>query len=83
MTAEMGAIDKPECCEACQFETGALTRYDKYRNFPEKEEFKWLCEICASTMAGTAYEYPDQYPNREVMFMMAWCTNRILAAIDD
>lgn len=75
--------DKPEECECCQFVTTELKPYDAHRNFPKQmDEKKWLCLLCASTLAGNAHEYPEQYAG-EVVTLKTICFvgNTILAAI--
>ncbi len=45
-----------------------------------EEEPSFLCKICSSTPAGSAHNYPTQYPGGTwgLMKMMAACTNMIL-----
>ena len=54
---------KPESCEACYFETSALTAY-RLNGMPgtaDPERRKWLCDLCASTETGRIIEYPRQF----------------------
>ena len=44
----------------------------------------WLCSLCRSTLAGVAYEYPEQYPGQEVALRtICYIGNVILEAIED
>ena len=69
---------KPEACYACGFETSELNDY-KTSNMPE-EESMWLCGLCASTMSGTAYQYPNNFPDRsaDVIHTICYVGNLIL-----
>jgi len=77
--------EKPDECECCGFKTEAITAYRTNRNFPKGPcPDKWLCNLCASTMAGTAHEYPEQYFEGragEVLKTICFVGNTILAAI--
>lgn len=70
---------RPEECQFCNFETEALRAYRVYRwlgsgiDTSTKETHKWLCLLCASTMAGSAQEYPEQYGNHANDFLQAIC----------
>ncbi len=69
---------KPEICQSCAYETDRL----KYYPFAlRQEEGMWLCELCASTHAGNACEYPNQYPERKTLATICYVGNVILAAI--
>lgn len=85
----MSYTDKPEECDCCQFLTDALTEYDAYARTaghgpctPEHEKARaWLCNVCASSYAGTCYSYPrnpGNYENMPMYAMIAHCTNMIL-----
>ena len=70
--------EKPEGCDSCGWETVELTFYISHgATIPEA----WLCEVCESTFAGNAYHYPRQYQNKEIMRMISYTTNMILAEI--
>ena len=84
-----GHQPKPEECECCLHETSDLTEYvnrgsrDVPFGAPEDEqEWVWFCDVCAGTVAGNAHMYPDRYPNRHVLIMIAACTNKVLDAIE-
>lgn len=64
-------MEKPEGCDSCGHETHDLKFY----------EVEWLCKVCASTSAGNASRYPQQYENADILKMLAKCTNMILDAI--
>ena len=66
-----------EYCDSCGYETDNLTTY---RDYPAEEKVR-LCNVCASTKAGNAQQYPNQYPNRDVLEMIAYTTNMILDEI--
>lgn len=84
-----GHQGKPEECDNCSWETSALTECDAYARTrghgpftpDDEKEWAWLCEVCRSTLAGNAYLYPNQYPNGDVMAVVAWGINRILAGL--
>lgn len=75
----------PEC-ECCGWETADLEEVDCYARIsglgpfsPDDEKvFAWMCRVCRSTAAGRAYQFPDHYPNADVLQMIAWSTNRIM-----
>lgn len=75
--------EKPEQCESCQFETDAIKAYRTTRNFPRGPcPDKWLCDLCASTIAGNAHEYPEQFPGtHDVVRTICFVGNAILAEI--
>jgi hypothetical protein len=63
-------------CFSCGFETDALKSYRRY-----DRDDAWLCALCASTMAGRAQKYPDQFPNRDVLQTICYVGNVILEAL--
>lgn len=71
---------KPDDCEACRFTTPNLKPHDQVNR-----KKRWLCDLCAGTMAGVAAQYPSQFPDRieEALFSVCYVGNKILAAIDD
>ena len=73
--------ERPEGCDACLHETAPLKSYAMNRNAPVFTEKKWLCYLCASTFAGVAFEYPEQYPDRKTMYSINYVGNEILLAI--
>ena len=68
-------------CESCGFEDIELEPYRMNRNFPKKIEDKVLCFVCANSMLGVAYEYPEQYKDFQVMKLIGYCTNLLLKEI--
>lgn len=72
-------------CDSCNFETPKLKFYPmRSGDINEPEVNKLLCDVCASTMAGNAYEYPRQYEGeRKTLQMLAYCTNLILQKIGE
>ena len=80
--------DEIKECESCAYPAKKLKAYRMTRNFtnPEKKQEKMLCILCASTMAGTACEYPEQYHTaHEDQILQAICFvgNAILDAIEE
>ena len=73
--------EQPDECDSCGFTTQELKAYEMYRGFPQKTQYKWLCELCASTPAGNAYEYPEQFHDRPLMQTVCYVGNAIIAAI--
>lgn len=81
-----GHRPKTEECECCGWETPDLEEVDCYARTPgagpfspdDQKEFAWMCKVCRSTMAGNSYQFPRQYPNADVLQMIAWCTNRVV-----
>jgi hypothetical protein len=72
--------EKPEECEACKFETHDLEFYEHGLGYP-KDKGHWICKICACTFSGNAHRAPHCYDQREILHMMAYCTNIILKEI--
>lgn len=78
--------EKPDDCECCQSPNVELKFYEKSRfGRPQGDDSKgnWLCVLCASTMAGNAYEYPGQYRDGrsgDVMRTMCFVGNAVIAA---
>jgi len=48
---------------------------------PPKDRTAYLCIVCRSTHAGNAYVFPEQYQGKDVIRVVAECTNLILGAI--
>lgn len=71
--------EKPEECDFCGYPTEKLEFY-KYSH--ADVENAWLCEVCASTAAGTAYHFPRQYDQKEIMKQISFCANMILERIE-
>jgi hypothetical protein len=75
--------DKPEFCESCKFETTDLKVYE---NFPMSVEGKhtknkWLCFLCANTMAGRYWESKEK--NHELFEHVCLTANLLLKLIRD
>lgn len=76
--------DKPEECNSCGFKLEELRAYASTRYLfsgRSGPSHKWLCGLCAGTMAGNASEYPEQYPEHQVLATICYVGNAILAAI--
>lgn len=77
--------DHPGVCESCEFNMQEVQPYTINRHLGSREDMsernthKWLCILCASTMAGNAFEYPEQYPERDVLQAICFVGNAILA----
>lgn len=74
--------DRPEECESCGYETTAIKAYPNTRGLPQEETWKWLCNLCAGTVAGNAYEYPEQYDDASTLQTICYVGNAILDAIN-
>ena len=80
----MTAEEKPPECYSCGFETKAIKSYRRSREIATANEksidggVKWLCFLCASTLAGNAYEYPDLYPDSNTLKTICYVGNVIL-----
>lgn len=72
--------EKPTECYSCGFATADLKSYPR-RRIPSTDERKWLCGLCASTPAGTAYDYPEQYPDRASIKTICYVGNVLLKAM--
>lgn len=60
-------------CHAC----GWRTTEDQLFNFDQ-----WtFCIVCFNTRAGSAFLYPDQYPEADVLLTAAWNTNYLASLI--
>lgn len=67
---------KVDACDSCRFET----KVQLYEG-PKKE--KWLCGLCAGSLAGNAYEYPEQYECADLYGVVCHVGNAILKALAD
>ena len=72
---------QPEACENCAFETKEIKAYPMHRKYPVTQ-YKWLCDLCASTPAGNAYEYPEQFHNVPLFQTVCYIGNAIIQAIE-
>ena len=78
MTVKDTPQAKPESCESCDFTTEELKAYPNNSslgiNPTCKKSHKWLCLLCASTMAGTGSEYPNQFrEGKDLDILQAIC----------
>lgn len=69
-----------EECDGCRFPGLWLKTYES--SAISKKGPKRLCELCAETFLGNSVEYPEQYPSREVMELIGFCTNKILQKLE-
>lgn len=69
--------EQPNECDCCGFETEDLADYGWHGSGS-----KWCCNLCASTMASRAHEYPEQFRGQEhVLKAICYVGNEILKAI--
>ncbi len=68
-------------CDGCRFPGIPLKEYP-CSPVSRRKETRMLCKICAATFIGNSLEYPEQYPNAEVMQVIGYCTNLILQRLD-
>lgn len=82
---EHEVVEAPPTCEGCNFATAQLEDYGTGA-LASSSEFrpahKWLCSLCANTYAGSAVQYPRQYPERNVLFTICYIGNAILQKLD-
>ena len=79
--------DRKGECESCGFPTtvsaynpSPMVRFERnQQGVPDNEYWQWMCEICAGTPAGVAFQY--SYADRQLFAMVANIGNRILAAV--
>jgi hypothetical protein len=71
-------------CDSCGWKTEALTEVDCWARVrgagpftPDDEKvWAWMCEVCRTSPAGTAYVYNwGEDKNASVLRMLAWQTN--------
>lgn len=74
----MSELEKSEMCHSCGFETHELKYYGP--SVFGKTDGKWLCDLCASTFAGTAVDYPTHYDG-PTLATICYVGNVILAEI--
>jgi hypothetical protein len=66
-----------EMCAFCGFEQVEGKSYDG--RYGSK---RYLCLLCASTPAGNAHDYPENYPGHATMAVVCYVGNTILKAIE-
>lgn len=75
-------MSQANSCDSCDFETTELKQYEQH-DVRMKMVKVWLCELCASTPAGNALEYPDQFRGQaETLKTICFVGNTLLAAIE-
>ncbi len=70
--------ENPGECDSCGFKTEAVTECPDLA----KAEPPWYCELCKSTHAGVAHQYPSQYQNADVLRTICYVGNVILAKME-
>lgn len=73
--------DEEPQCQSCGSTGVPLTAYTSFRMSRLKGASKILCALCANTKAGNAHEYPEQYPDRDVLQIICYVGNEILKAL--
>jgi ribosomal protein L37AE/L43A len=82
MTPRDNSKDVVTNCHSCGFKTMSLRAYRASELGSRKHNtHMWLCLLCASTLTGNAYEYPDQYDNADVLKTICFVGNTILEEI--
>ena len=71
-----------EECDACHFSTRHLHKVPR-PFFAREQPDQWFCDLCWSSFAGNAAQYPDQYPEKKVLHHLCYLTNVLLEAIGD
>lgn len=66
-------------CTVCGWE-GTVTRYQR---FPDRTMTKDLCFTCERTPAGGLADLTSDRRTNDVIRMLAYCTQLILAAIEE
>lgn len=72
-------------CDFCGYEGIETKPYDMRRGAnatTENPEQKHLCDLCAATPAGSAYKYPEQFPDTDTLKTVCFVGNEILKAIE-
>lgn len=64
-------------CDACKFEGIPVKAYTD-TGVDNKPQTLMLCEVCASTLIGTAARYPALYPDLKFYRTIGWIANKIL-----
>ncbi len=67
---------EPRDCDSCGYPAPLAT----FQSAPTNEP-KTICELCAGTYAGSALDYPSQYPNADVLKTICHVGNAILAEL--
>lgn len=73
-------------CDACSSKNVITVPYRMHRNWPEdrSNDYMNLCDLCASTPMGNAYEYPEQYEDeRNILKTICYIGNAIIKAIKE
>ncbi len=74
-------------CDSCGFDTQELhifeDMFEGNRSHGIQRKKFCCCTVCVTTFASNALRYPSQYDSKEVMQMLAMCTNMILTAIKE
>jgi hypothetical protein len=80
-------------CDACGFRTKTKSYERQSTRFKESYRRKnpgknvpkqALCDVCANTMSGNAYDYGyELHPEGPILAMVAYCTNLILKEISN
>lgn len=74
--------EPPSECDACRYETWKLHRTDPPFMSRRKEPY-YFCDLCWSSFAGNSVQYPDQYPDRQVLCHVNLTANKIIERLDE
>ena len=76
--------DEPSC-ECCGFKPVEVESYRQNRSrFRAEPRMARLCRLCAGTMAGNAFEYPEQFSegrSGDVMRTICYVGNAIIESL--
>lgn len=72
--------DEHNACDCCGWVTDDVKPYED-RGLPSNGRTYDLCQVCSRTHAGSTMSFPEQYPDRNAMRMIAWQTNYLAALI--
>jgi len=80
-----GGYIEDACCESCQYPTKELHIFEDGYEGGRGRLIKAfaVCTVCYTTFAANAMRYPSQYEDKDVMQMLAHCTNMIIKAIKE
>lgn len=81
--SEIPETEKSEECDSCGYKTEGLKFYASQRIDRPNQPGKWLCVLCASTVAGNALDYPEFYPDHNSLKTICYVGNVILARLDE
>ena len=73
--------EKPEDCEACNYETQELMS-SRCFDREGKEYFLWFCDLCIHTHAATSKIYPTNHRDvTDALYAISFIGNKIIEEI--